>query len=550
MSWDEHLFGYFYKKFVRAKHDKRQSEALKLSSLQRRSEIFLSALCEAHIEIRESVSYGGFQGSILFLPENFSFLPNLEAQLQYLEWRLLAASMDWLHEPLDRSQAGLIKLMDHYPRLKHNYAILQTLIPADDYLCWLGNQPTRLPHSAESSEPLESFSRESLAKGTEITGKTKDQAKRVNAKEEKQPNPVTHAFEKVMTAEDYQGGDRAMDGSDEIIEHSEALQEISLSHVIRTNQTANSLIASNALFESTSPQSSWSADVERVYRYPEWSQRHKKYLPDWCTLYETAVSEGSSILAYDKKTANALKLRIESTFNAYQWVHRQKDGAEIDLKMVIDQIAQARAGGPLTDRLYSNKKRHHHDFAIQILVDTSLSSDSYAAGRRIIDTIQEALNIFSYAFQDIHDPISIAAFSSHTRNKVNFKVLKDFDHPWIKVPGKISELRPDGYTRIGPALRHAHYRLGRLRARRKIVLLLSDAKPTDYDHYEGSHGLCDIQRAVIEMHASSCTIKVITLADSAQPHHALLFGQQNSMILKDVKTLSSALFHFWFQALR
>ena len=39
-------------------------------------------------------------------------------------------------------------------------------------------------------------------------------------------NPLVHSFEKVHTAEEYQGGRKAVDGSDEMASHGEALDEL------------------------------------------------------------------------------------------------------------------------------------------------------------------------------------------------------------------------------------------------------------------------------------------------------------------------------------
>lgn len=251
-------------------------------------------------------------------------------------------------------------------------------------------------------------------------------------------------------------------------------------------------------------------------------------------------------LPYNKKIATTLRQKIESTFNSYQWVTRQKEGPEVDLNQVVDRVVQMKVGGHVTDNIYQKKMKKSHDLAIQILVDSSLSTDSYAQGRRIMDTTQEALNIFTSAFDGILDSISIATFSSFTRNKVHYSILKEFNEDWNQVFLRIASLKPEGYTRIGPALRHSRARLEKLNARKKMLLFISDAKPTDYDYYEGQHGVCDIQRAVTELQASGCRVKVLTLTDQKQSHHNFVFGAFNCQVLKNVAELSDSLFHFWY----
>lgn len=59
-------------------------------------------------------------------------------------------------------------------------------------------------------------------------------------------------------------------------------------------------------------------------------------------------------------------------------------------------------------------------------------------------------------------------------------------------------LTPTGYTRIGPALRHATALLDREPAERKLLRLVTDGKPNDYDRYEGAHGVADVRQATRE----------------------------------------------------
>jgi nitric oxide reductase NorD protein len=417
---------------------------------------------------------------------------------------------------------------------------------------WLGESPTNsVQDIADDSDEALFAPREAFSKGSEIEGKTKDRAQRMDVKDQNE-NPLTHVFEKVMTAEDYQSGQRKMDGSDEITEHGEALKELTLSHVIRTQQSSDSVFKSNSIIEVAERASEGETENGgvKIFPYPEWFDRTRQYRPNWCHLFERTLESSKSSLAYDRKTAHHLRARIESYFSRYEWLRGQRDGSELDLSAVIDRCAQMRAGSSSTENVYLDRQPMNHDFAIQVLVDSSLSTDSYSQGRRIIETIQEALNIFADAFCDIHDAISIAAFSSQTRHQVYFKMLKDFSDDWSGVAERIAAMTPEGYTRIGPALRHARSRLESTKARRKLVLLLSDGKPTDYDHYEGTHGLSDIRRAVGELHSAGCAVKVLTLSDRKQSHHGFAFGAQNCVLLKNVKDLSESLFHFWHQSIR
>ena len=58
-------------------------------------------------------------------------------------------------------------------------------------------------------------------------------------------------------------------------------------------------------------------------------------------------------------------------------------------------------------------------------------------------------------------------------------------------------IEPSGYTRLGPAIRHSTYRLSQLNSKNKLLILLTDGKPTDYDRYEGRYGIEDIHNAIV-----------------------------------------------------
>lgn len=555
MAWDEKLFHFFYTRIKKSSIRRFVlTDEIKFIEVQRSSEVFLSALCECPIEIRASTSWGGWQARVLFIPGNFSFLPTRPLQEGYWRWRLLVAA-------LDRSTGGLRRSSESFIDIVREFSDLETLIdelrPFLDPLgikAWLGEGPRWDSEETKSTEsdlflPGDS---ESFASVREYRGRTEDRSRRVELKERPE-NPLTHIFEKVMTAEDYQGGQRPMDGGDEIVDHADALDEIRLSHVLRTRQMSQSVLKTDSLVESTETDTESvgiASPGTKVFYYPEWIERRKRYQEKWCAVFERNNLPKVTPIPFDRQVSADLRARLETCFSSFQWVARQKDGTEFDLPMVIDRFVQSHVTGPVIDNIYQYKIKWNHDFALQILVDTSLSADSYVLGKRVIELEQEALNIFSDAFKDIFDAISIAGFSSETRHQIHYDLIKDFYEPWDEVCGKIAALKPDGYTRIGPVLRHARYRLGQVRARKKLLLVLSDAKPTDYDFYEGVHGLADVQRATGELYASGIQTKVLTLTEKKYSHHNRIFGAQNCLAFKDVRELTQLLFQFWQQAIR
>jgi Nitric oxide reductase activation protein len=165
------------------------------------------------------------------------------------------------------------------------------------------------------------------------------------------------------------------------------------------------------------------------------------------------------------------------------------------------------------------------------LLDQSLSTDGYVENHRIIDLEKEALIVLGDVLKDIPIYISIAGFYSITRNQIYFNLIKDFKEPWDNAFKKIGAIQPQGYTRIGAAIRHANSLLNQFSYAQKWIILLSDGKPNDYDKYEGKYGIFDIQQAIREGRKNQIHFFGIALEKEAKYYLPLMFGQNHYKIL-------------------
>src|SRR5207244_5249450 len=69
------------------------------------------------------------------------------------------------------------------------------------------------------------------------------------------------------------------------------------------------------------------------------------------------------------------------------------------------------------------------------------------------------------------------------RDQVDFFVVKEFTERYdARVQGRIAAIKPHRSTRMGPAIRHAMRKFAQQEARVKLLLLLSDGYPQDYDY--------------------------------------------------------------------
>jgi len=183
------------------------------------------------------------------------------------------------------------------------------------------------------------------------------------------------------------------------------------------------------------------------------------------------------------------------------------------------------------------RKVHDSELAMLILVDASLSSDSWVSGKRIFDVVRDSTQVLVESFEPTSAKLSIGAFYSNTRRDCRFLVAKGFEDSTRLGLQRLHGIAPAGYTRIGPAVRHALEVLDRSGARRRLILLLTDAKPTDYDHYEGHYGVEDVRQALREAGEQGVHCLALAVRDKGEAYLTQMFGPHGWMLLPDVRSL-------------
>lgn len=365
---------------------------------------------------------------------------------------------------------------------------------------------------------------------------------------EQNENPLVHSFEKVHTVDTYKGGSKRVDGDDELEAHQRALDELDLTQVVRTRQRANSLYQVDAMLSSGEASADDDGVSAAAFTYDEWHEAAHRYRRDWCSLTErsVALSDGAlqslaGLRAPTRRTTRQLRAVFEHLEASRTWRHRQLEGDDVDVDAVVDRYAALRAGFCSQQRLYSKRRRHTRDTAVFVLVDTSLSTDAWVANRRVIDVEKEAVIALGDALEGLDISVGIAAFASHTRRDCRFLVAKGFEQPWSHAAPRIAGLEPAGFTRVGPALRHATATLNRRGARRKVLLVISDARPTDVDQYEGRYGLADVRRAVLDAQACGVVTHALAVDPAAKRWLPAMFGHGRASIAARPEAMVPAL---------
>jgi fructose-specific component phosphotransferase system IIB-like protein len=109
------------------------------------------------------------------------------------------------------------------------------------------------------------------------------------------------------------------------------------------------------------------------------------------------------------------------------------------------------------------------------------------------------------------------------------------------VKRRIGALKPGYYTRIGAAVRHAAAQLVDQPQCKKLLLVLTDGKPNDVDHYEGRFAVEDTRKAVREARRLGVAVFGITVDASAQSYFPALFGRGGYAIVGNIGRLPAAL---------
>lgn len=578
MALDEYLYGkianYFKKRSKQASIEE-QARICHLEDIKPRLLILARAITGKAIEIFPAEREGGYKNENFFLPTSISFFEQYDQNLSLYFFRILYLSVqqslniNWDEQddlPLSIAQKNaaessdkiLKKLSEEYPigielhelflkqfreNTKDNNAIDTT---------WLYGKWMRNDLKNEYNQPLNNFS-ENIKKAKEQEVKTILKAKAVEEiisveidKKAQEDYVMTHNFEKVETADEHSGIWRDFDGEDELEDHQDALDELNMKYVVRVDDSAHSIYQAEFTEHTNISESGEQNKDDYHICYDEWHHVKGEYKKDFCKVYPTNNTKYAP--EYYLKTIkehaivlNGLRKMLTSINNRLQQQRRQTDGDEFEIDALCDLYTEIYSGKSPDENIYLSRRKKEKDISILLLLDLSLSSDGYADGNRVIDVEKQVSILFGEILNEYKIDFAVQGFYSKTRNYASYINLKGFDDKWDKAKMNIGAVEPNGYTRIGAALRHSGSLLQQRKTKNKWVILLSDGKPNDYDKYEGSYGIQDVKKALQEL--KGIEIQSYALAIEAQAKYYLpqMFGQNHYQILTTPTELLSSL---------
>lgn len=286
-----------------------------------------------------------------------------------------------------------------------------------------------------------------------------------------------------------------------------------------------------------------------TYRYPEWDFNVQDFRAPGTIVRVVPPSHGSAEWATSAarehvREVHRAKRQFERLRSHRLRLKRQVQGDELDLQACVEAMVDHRMGVAPTDRLYSLVRPGRRELAITLLIDVSGSTAKKVDGEHhVIDIERIAALVATAAFEALGDDYSILAFSSASASNVRVHTLKEFGEKNSPVVlQRISALSPHGTTRLGAAVRHATAQLGKHPAPHKLLLILSDGKPHDYDWYFVDYAIQDSRHAVMNARLQGIHPFCITIdASEGETYLAEIFGSAGYRVVSKPSQLSQAL---------
>ncbi len=300
-----------------------------------------------------------------------------------------------------------------------------------------------------------------------------------------------------------------------------------------TLQRGQSAPAARVKFDLDLPSASADdAPLGSEQSLPEWDWKQQRLRPQYCrvlTVVTTAPPPwvpAAGLLA----TARSMRRRLEVLRAAPHWQRGCTDGDMLDLDAWVRHAGAGAATVPAAGDppVFSRRVRGARSLASLLLADLSLSTDAYVNNdARVIDVVRDALYVFGEALHGTGDAFAMLGFSSVRRSHVRLQHLKGFDEPWgAPVQARVGAIKPGYYTRMGAAIRAAALQLALRPERQRLLLILTDGKPNDLDHYEGRWGLEDTRHAVVEAREAGLLPFCISIDEAAHAYLPHLFGRR------------------------
>ncbi len=547
-EWEEKLFlglKALYQRFVENPRE-REVAAVRAELKPRRHELFLLAnmIAGRPVSLLETPNSVLCDQRHVFLPPAFSAASTRSGNEELFVLKTLLGALAIRDQTTDPE-----RLILQFPSLVARAEVAQGLLAEANLWEIFGHADFSKPLPTTDTTCLENVfdvppQPEDI---TEIEGKGQTNVTVIEGEDDQpiESEMPIHTFEKAETLEEYSGLNRKTDDDDELDEHSEALRSVDMKHVVRTRERPRSIYRSDIVMDGLSFDVGGAAPESGI-PYPEWDYEKQCHKPDWCFIRQHQLVSGDAVWARRIATKHRavildLRKKIAALATQTQRAKRQPDGPELDTDAMIASHVSRMSGHSFDERIYIQRQRKLHDVAALILMDHSYSTDAWQDDARVLDTIRETAFCVGEVMEEFVESFGVAAFSSNTRRQCDFHWIKAFKESWAGSRGRLGELEARGYTRIGPALRHAQELLMREAADRRVVFLITDGRPCDYDRYEGEYGIRDVRRAIESGARHGIMTHAFAIEKRAREQFPRMFNRNHYDVVADPRALVTSM---------
>ncbi|RDH84620.1 MAG: hypothetical protein DIZ80_03895 [endosymbiont of Galathealinum brachiosum] len=277
---------------------------------------------------------------------------------------------------------------------------------------------------------------------------------------------------------------------------------------------------------------------EGAYLHKEWDYRRQRYKKNWCALREVKLTSGNTRFVKDtvNKYAGLIK-NLRRTFEILRGedktLKKQPYGDDIDIDALVEAWADMASGLEMSQNTFTKMHKEERNIAVIFMVDMSGSTKGW-----INDAERESLVLLSEALETLGDRYAIYGFTGNTRKRCEVYPVKTFEDEYDdETKGRIGNIKPQDYTRLGVFIRHFNQMFETVEAKTKILITLSDGKPEDYDGYRGEYGIEDTRMALLESRQQGVHPFCITIDKEGRDYLKTMYGSASYVVLDDVKQL-------------
>lgn len=507
----------------------------------------------------------------LILPSEIDYFPKSSLNRDLYLWlaalAVAEASSDctWF----SRNQQFTLQTIERFPGIKTRYQRLveahlsqrgdANKLPADEAdqeraICQALLNPgsiSQLPHANKAPQPVplwlhpfppvphpgtprdDSDEQQEKGETLNLDDDRRRKSERTEKPEAEDSGLITIRMESIFGWGEFIKLDRASDDEEDLEKAADAAKDMDMISVSQDNKPSSGALR----FDLDLP----AADNDDLVLsdgilLPEWDYKKRELQADYCRLLPMVAADATAcgLPEHLRHTAKKLRAQFQQLAPARFWQHGQQEGSEIDLDAFM-RFSGDRAAGRVAafDGLYRDLRTGQRDLACLLLADLSLSTDTWINDHmRVIDVIRDSLFLFAESLATTGDRFSMYGFSSRKRDPIRYHQLKTFNEVYNgNIRGRINEIKPGYYTRMGAAIRHSSQLLKDQPASRRLLLILTDGKPNDLDQYEGRYGIEDTRQAIHEARLLGLQPFCVTIDTKATEYLPHIFGNGSFVVI-------------------